>query len=91
MPRGDVNRERDVREAYAAHATELYGLAIRSLGDPELSEEAVQQTFLLAWRAEDISTPKSAASAAGSSQPCAAWWSTLEVPGPRDRRSPGTE
>lgn len=24
-----------MREAYAAHAAELYGLAVRSLGDPE--------------------------------------------------------
>src|SRR5919201_2522234 len=28
--------ERDVREAYAAHAGELYGFAVRSLGDPGL-------------------------------------------------------
>jgi RNA polymerase sigma-70 factor, ECF subfamily len=53
MPRGGLNGERDVREAYAAHSTELYGLAIRSLGDAGLAEEAVQETFLLAWRAED--------------------------------------
>ncbi|HEX6666000.1 MAG TPA: sigma-70 family RNA polymerase sigma factor [Solirubrobacterales bacterium] len=58
MPRGDPNREREVREAYAAHSTELYGLAIRFLGDPELAEEAVQQTFLLARRAEDHFDPE---------------------------------
>jgi RNA polymerase sigma-70 factor, ECF subfamily len=57
MPRGDPNREREVREAYAAHSTELYGLAFRFLGDPGLAEEAVQQTFLLAWKAADALDP----------------------------------
>lgn len=58
MPRGDLNREREVREAHAAHSTELYGLAIRALDDPELAEEAVEQAFLLAWRAEGHLDPK---------------------------------
>jgi RNA polymerase sigma-70 factor, ECF subfamily len=58
MPRGGLNRDRDVREAYAAHSTELYGLALRSLGDAGLAEEAVQETFLLAWRAEDRFDPE---------------------------------
>ncbi len=51
MPAGALIRERDVREAYAAHAGELYGFAMRSLGDAGLAEEAVQETFLRAWRA----------------------------------------
>ena len=51
MPVGALTRERDVREAYAAHAGELYGFATRSLGDAGLAEEAVQETFLRAWRA----------------------------------------
>jgi RNA polymerase sigma-70 factor, ECF subfamily len=51
MPVGALRRERDVREAYAAHAGELYGFATRSLGDAGLAEEAVQETFLRAWRA----------------------------------------
>ena len=51
MPAGALIRERDVREAYAAHAGELYGFATRSLGDAGLAEEAVQETFLRAWRA----------------------------------------
>ncbi|HEY5977246.1 MAG TPA: sigma-70 family RNA polymerase sigma factor [Solirubrobacterales bacterium] len=51
MPAGALNRERDVREAYSAHAGELYGFAMRSLGDAGLAEEAVQETFLRAWRA----------------------------------------
>jgi RNA polymerase sigma-70 factor, ECF subfamily len=48
---GDLSRESEVREAYAAHSTELYGLAIRALEDPGLAEEAVEQTFLLVLRA----------------------------------------
>jgi RNA polymerase sigma-70 factor (ECF subfamily) len=51
MPAGALTREKDVREAYAAHAGELYGFATRSLGDSGLAEEAVQETFLRAWRA----------------------------------------
>jgi RNA polymerase sigma-70 factor, ECF subfamily len=43
--------EADVREAYAAHGGELYGFAVRSLGDRGLAEEAVQETFVRAWRA----------------------------------------
>jgi RNA polymerase sigma-70 factor (ECF subfamily) len=58
MPRGALTRERDVREAYAAHATELYGFAMRSLSDPGLAEEAVQETFLRAWRAGDRFDPQ---------------------------------
>jgi RNA polymerase sigma-70 factor (ECF subfamily) len=51
MPPGALTDERDVREAYSAHAPELYGFAVRSLGDSGLAEEAVQETFLRAWRA----------------------------------------
>src|SRR3954452_21422065 len=51
MPAGALNREKDVREAYSAHAGELYGFAMRSLSDSGLAEEAVQETFLRAWRA----------------------------------------
>jgi len=51
MQPGALRRERDVREAYAAHAGELYGFALRSLGDAGLAEEAVQETFVRAWRA----------------------------------------
>jgi RNA polymerase sigma-70 factor (ECF subfamily) len=47
-----------VREAYAAHASELYGFAVRSLGDSGLAEEAVQETFLRAWRAGDRFDPQ---------------------------------
>ena len=55
---GFLTREAGVREAYAAHAGELYGFALRSLEDPELAEEAVQDTFLRAWRAGDRFDPE---------------------------------
>lgn len=58
MPPGALSRERDVREAYAAHAGELYGFAVRSLGDSGLAEEAVQETFLRAWRAGERFDPQ---------------------------------
>jgi RNA polymerase sigma-70 factor (ECF subfamily) len=58
MASGALTRERDVREAYAAHAAELYGFAVRSLGDPGLAEEAVQETFLRAWRAGERFDPQ---------------------------------
>ena len=47
-----------MREAYAAHAAELYGFAVRSLADPGLAEEAVQETFLRAWRAGERFDPQ---------------------------------
>ena len=58
MPESVLADERDVREAYAAHAGELYGFAVRSLGDRGLAEEAVQETFLRAWRAGDRFDPE---------------------------------
>ena len=58
MASGALTRERDVREAYAAHAAELYGFAMRSLGDSGLAEEAVQETFLRAWRAGERFDPQ---------------------------------
>jgi RNA polymerase sigma-70 factor (ECF subfamily) len=58
MPPGALTCERDVREAYAAHAGELYGFAMRSLGDSGLAEEAVQETFLRAWRAGERFDPQ---------------------------------
>jgi RNA polymerase sigma-70 factor, ECF subfamily len=41
----------DLRMAFAAHGGELFGFAFRSLRDRNLAEEAVQETFLRAWRA----------------------------------------
>jgi len=37
--------------AHATHGNELFGFAYRSLRDRSLAEEAVQETFLRAWRA----------------------------------------
>ncbi|MGH9296746.1 MAG: sigma-70 family RNA polymerase sigma factor [Acidimicrobiales bacterium] len=45
--------EAGIRTAFAAHAGELFGFARRSLGDSSLAEEAVQETFLRAWRARE--------------------------------------
>ncbi len=42
-----------VRAVYAAHGPELYRFAVRSLNDRGLAEEAVQETFVRAWRAAD--------------------------------------
>jgi RNA polymerase sigma-70 factor, ECF subfamily len=58
MADGFLTREGGVRNAYAAHAGELYGFALRSLEDPGLAEEAVQDTFLRAWRAADRFDPE---------------------------------
>jgi RNA polymerase sigma-70 factor, ECF subfamily len=48
-----LGNETGLRAAYAAHGGELYRAARRSLGDDHLAEEAVQETFLRAWRAAD--------------------------------------
>ncbi len=40
-----------VRAAYNAYAPDLYAYARRALGDTGLAEDAVQETFLRAWRA----------------------------------------
>lgn len=54
MGRGSLLHDEDgLRAAYAAHGTELYRAARRSLRDEQLAEEAVQETFLRAWRAAD--------------------------------------
>ena len=58
MADGFLTKEAGVREAYAAHSGELYGFALRSLEDPGLAEEAVQDTFLRAWRAGDRFDPE---------------------------------
>ena len=52
MPMLDADAEW-VSAAYAAHGPELYRFALRSLGDSGLAEEAVQSTYLRAWRNAD--------------------------------------
>jgi RNA polymerase sigma-70 factor (ECF subfamily) len=49
--------ESGIRAAYEAHAGELFGFAIRSLDDRGLAEEAVQETFVRAWRYADRFDP----------------------------------
>lgn len=44
--------------AFEAHRAELLGFARQSLGDPELAEEAVQETFVRALRAEHGFNPE---------------------------------
>lgn len=46
-----LDHEDGVRQAYAAHGAELYRLALRGLGDSGAAQDAVQETFLRAWRA----------------------------------------
>lgn len=50
--------ESGIRAAYSAHAGEMFGFAVRSLNDRGLAEEAVQETFVRAWRFGDRFDPQ---------------------------------
>jgi RNA polymerase sigma-70 factor (ECF subfamily) len=50
-PSDRLDNEAAMTQAYDAHAGELYGFALRGLEDRSLAEEAVQETFVRAWRA----------------------------------------
>lgn len=52
-PSPRLDDETVLRAAYSAHADELFGFARNHLHDNGLAEEAVQETFLRAWRAAD--------------------------------------
>ena len=52
-PSPGLDSEAAMRAAYSAHADELFGFARNHLHDSGLAEEAVQETFLRAWRAAD--------------------------------------
>lgn len=49
----DLSTPDAVSAAYAAHGEELYRLSLRALGDPGGAQDAVQETFLRAWRARE--------------------------------------
>lgn len=55
--RSDLD-EQGLRAAYAAHAGEMFGFAVRSLDDRGLAEEAVQEAFVRAWRFGDRFDPQ---------------------------------
>jgi RNA polymerase sigma-70 factor (ECF subfamily) len=58
--RDDGSRDDGFRAAYAAHGDELYRVARRALRDGGLAEDAVQETFVRAWRAVDRYDPERA-------------------------------
>jgi RNA polymerase sigma-70 factor (ECF subfamily) len=49
--RPDLSDDEGIRQAWAAHGDELLGYAVHALGDRAAAEEAVQETFVRAWRA----------------------------------------
>ena len=54
----DLSREAGLRNAWSAHADELYGFARRALGDSAAAEDALQETFVRAWRGMHRFDPK---------------------------------
>jgi RNA polymerase sigma-70 factor, ECF subfamily len=52
-----LDDDRTVRSVYAAHGGELYRFALSALDDPGAAEEAVQETFVRAWRHADRFDP----------------------------------
>ncbi len=58
MSSATLRGEEGIREAYVAHGRELFGFAMRSLNDRGLAEEAVQETFVRAWRAGERFDPE---------------------------------
>lgn len=61
--------ERALAELYDRHVDGVYGAAIRLLGDRQVAEEVVQETFLALWNRAELFDP-----AAGS---LAAWLHTI--------------
>lgn len=53
----DLSHDPGLRLAWSAHADELFGYARRALGDTGAAEEALQETFLRAWRSADRYDP----------------------------------
>ena len=52
-----LDSEAGLRAAYRAHAGELFSVALRGLADRGSAEDAVQETFLRAWRSADRYDP----------------------------------
>ena len=53
-----LDSEAGMRAAFDAFGGELYRMTYRALNDDGLAEEAVQETFLRAWRAADRYDPE---------------------------------
>ena len=53
-----LESEAGLRAAYEALGGELYRMSYRALNDGGLAEEAVQETFLRAWRSADRYDPR---------------------------------
>ena len=53
----DLRTEAGIRHAWLTHGPELRAFAIRRLGDRGHAEDALQETFLRAWRAADRFDP----------------------------------
>jgi len=53
-----LDDEAAIQAAYAAHGAELYRYALRSLGDAGAAQDAVQETFLRAWKSADRYDPE---------------------------------
>lgn len=49
-PAPDLSADGGVRAAWREHSAEMLGYALRSLGDRAAAEDAVQETFVRAWR-----------------------------------------
>ena len=57
-PAQGLSDERGVSAAYQAHGAELYRFSLRALGDDGMAQDAVQETFLRAWKAADRFDPE---------------------------------
>jgi RNA polymerase sigma-70 factor (ECF subfamily) len=53
MRRFRAGESEAVRDLYESYARAVFTVCLRALGDRALAEEAVQQTFLQAWRAAE--------------------------------------
>ncbi|MFF8812405.1 sigma-70 family RNA polymerase sigma factor [Streptomyces pactum] len=55
---GGLRTEREVQAAYDLYGGELFGFACKALGDRQLAEDVLQETFLRAWRAPQGFDPR---------------------------------